>query len=583
MLTEGGNAVKGIGASPGIAISKAFILKDVVIEINTAKIENVHDECARLKDAIDNARLQINNIKQKAIEELGEEEAKIFDAHLMILDDPEYTGQIEQVINSEKITAENAANQVTEQFVMIFGMMEDEYMKERAADIKDVGSRLIRNILGVQTQNLSEISEDVIIIAKDLTPSDTAQMNKQRVKGFATDIGGRTSHTAIMARSLEIPAILGLKNITSSANDGDIIIVDGMTGEVIINPEEEVLKSYQDKKAEYEKFRKELEELKELPAETKDGHVVELVGNIGTPKDIEGVTRNGGQGVGLYRTEFLYMDSDEMPSEEKQFKAYKEVLEGMKGMPIIIRTLDIGGDKKLPYLQLEEEMNPFLGLRAVRLCFVEKDLFKTQLRAILRASAFGKALIMFPMISNVDEVRQAKVILDECRKELDAENIAYDKDLKVGVMVEIPSAAVCADIIAKEVDFFSIGTNDLCQYTLAVDRMNENVSYLYQPFNPAILRLVHNVIKASHQHEGKFTGMCGEMAGEPLAALILLGLGLDEFSMSASSIPQIKKIIRSVTLKEAQEIAQKALELATADEVMAMVTEELKKLNITII
>ncbi len=583
MLTEGGNAVKGIGASPGIAISKAFVLKDAVIEINTAKIDNVQDESARLKNAIENARLQINNIKQKAIEELGEEEAKIFDAHLMILDDPEYTGQVEQLVNSEKITADNATNQVTEQFVAIFGMMEDEYMKERAADIKDVGSRLIRNILGVQTQNLSEISEDVIIIAKDLTPSDTAQMNKQRVKGFATDVGGRTSHTAIMARSLEIPAVLGLKNITSNANDGDTIIVDGMTGEVIINPEEEVLKSYQDKKAEYENFKKELEELKELPAQTKDGHVVELVGNIGTPKDIEGVLRNGGQGVGLYRTEFLYMDSDEMPSEEKQFEAYKEVLEGMKGMPIIIRTLDIGGDKKLPYLQLDEEMNPFLGLRAIRLCFDQKDLFKTQLRAILRASVFGKALIMFPMISNIDEVRQAKAILDECRKELDTENIAYDKDLKVGVMVEIPSAAVCADIIAKEVDFFSIGTNDLCQYTLAVDRMNENVSYLYQPFNPAILRLVNNVIEASHQHEGKFTGMCGEMAGEPLAALILLGLGLDEFSMSASSIPQIKKIIRNVTLKEAQDIAQKALELASADEVIAMVSEELKKLNITII
>ncbi|MPW26202.1 phosphoenolpyruvate--protein phosphotransferase [Alkalibaculum sp. M08DMB] len=575
--------MKGIGASPGIAISKAYVLKHQNIEISTKEIQDIQSEVSRLKEAIKVSSIQIGEIKEKAIKELGEEEAKIFDAHLMILDDPEYTGQIEQIINNDKIAADNATNQVTEQFVAIFGSMDDEYMKERAADISDVGSRLIRNILGVKSQNLSEINEDVIIIAKDLTPSDTAQMNKERVQGFATDIGGRTSHTAIMARSLEIPAVLGLKDITSKAQEGDIIILDGLTGEVIVNPDKTTLKQYEDKKNEYENFRKELEELKDLHAETKDGHLVELVGNIGTPNDIEGVHRNGGQGVGLYRTEFLYMDSHEMPSEEKQYDAYKKVVEGMENMPIIIRTLDIGGDKKLPYLQLDDELNPFLGLRAIRLCFAEKDLFKTQLRAILRASAHGKALIMFPMISNIEEVRQAKVILEECKSELDTEQIAYDKEIKVGIMVEIPSAAVCADIIAKEVDFFSIGTNDLCQYTLAVDRMNENVSYLYQPFNPAILRLVKNVIDASHAHKGKFTGMCGEMAGEPLAALILLGLGLDEFSMSASSIPQIKKIIRSVTLKEAQEIAKKALDLATADEVKQMVQLELNKLNIEIV
>jgi len=575
--------MKGIGASPGIAISKAFVLEHENIVINMDKVDNIQPELSKLKQAIEDSKMQISQIKEKATLELGEEEAKIFEAHLMILDDPEYTGQIEQIMNSEKITADYAATQITEQFVAIFGSMDDEYMKERAADIKDVGSRLIRNILGIKTQNLSDINEDVIIIANDLTPSDTAQMNKQKVKGFATDIGGRTSHTAIMARSLEIPAVLGLKNITSQAKKGDIIILDGLTGEVIINPEESVVEDYRARKSQYESARKELEQLKDLHAVTKDGHEVELVGNIGTPNDIEGVIRNGGQGVGLYRTEFLYMDSDEMPSEEKQFTAYKSVVEGMKDMPVIIRTLDIGGDKKLPYLTLDEEMNPFLGLRAVRLCFAHVELFKIQLRAILRASAFGKALIMFPMISNIEEVRQAKVILEECKKELDLENIDYDKEIKVGIMVEIPSAAVCADIIAKEVDFFSIGTNDLCQYTLAVDRMNENVSYLYQPFNPAILRLVKTVIDASHGYKEKFTGMCGEMAGEPLAALVLLGLGLDEFSMSASSIPQIKKIIRSVTLEEAKIIALKALDLSTADEVKEMIELELKKLDITII
>ncbi|MFZ7132995.1 MAG: phosphoenolpyruvate--protein phosphotransferase [Eubacteriales bacterium] len=575
--------MKGIAASPGIAISKAFVLKHEEIEISTQKVDDINFELSRLRNAIEASRAQIIGIKEVAVQELGEEEAQIFGAHLMVLDDPEYIGQVRELLNNEKITADNAVKQVTDQFVSIFECMEDEYLKERAADIKDVGGRIIRNILGITSQNLAEINEDVIIIAYDLTPSDTAQMNKNKVLGFATDIGGRTSHTAIMARSLEIPAILGLKTITQDVTDGDQVILDGLSGDIIINPSDDVLKTYYEKKAAYEAYRKELDELKDLSAKTLDGYEVEIVGNIGTPDDVEGVLRNGGQGVGLYRTEFLYMDSDEMPSEEKQYEAYKSVLESMGNMPIIIRTLDIGGDKKLPYLTLDEEMNPFLGLRAVRLCFAERDLFKTQLRAILRASAFGKALIMFPMISNIEEVRQAKAIIEECKTELDKGNIAYDKNIKIGIMVEIPSAAITADIIVKEVDFFSIGTNDLCQYTLAVDRMNENVSYLYQPFNPAILRLVKTVVDASHGEKDKFTGMCGEMAGEPLAALILLGLGLDEFSMSASSIPQIKKIIRSVTMEKAKEIALKALTLSSAEEVKQMVEEELKKLNINII
>jgi phosphotransferase system enzyme I (PtsI) len=576
--------MKGIGASPGIAIAQAFVLKHEEVVVDTSNVEDVQSELQKLKEAVDKSREQLKVIQEKAVLELGEEEARIFSAHLMVLDDPEYVGQIEETIKSQKITADNGIKQITDQFVAIFESMDDEYMKERAADIKDVGGRLMRNALGLKEQDLSLINEDTVVIAYDLTPSDTATMNKEKVLGFATDIGGRTSHTAIMARSLEIPAVLGLKSITQEVKDKDLVIVDGIEGVVIVNPDEKTQKEYLDKKAEYEAFIRELAELKDLPAKTLDGHEVELVGNIGTPKDVEGVLRNGGSGVGLYRTEFLYMDSDMMPDEEKQYKAYKEVFESMGDHPVIIRTLDIGGDKNLPYLQLDEEMNPFLGLRAVRLCFVEKELFKTQLRAILRASAFGNAYIMFPMISNVQEVRQAKAILEECKQELREEKISFDENIKVGIMVEIPSAAVTADIIASEVDFFSIGTNDLCQYTLAVDRMNETVSYLYQPLSPAILRLVKMVIDASHNAGGgKFTGMCGELAGDPHAALILLGLGLDEFSMSASSVPQIKKIIRSVNKKDAEIIAEKALKLSTEEEVKAMVDEELSKLDIKLI
>lgn len=574
----------GIGASPGIAIAKAFVLKHEEIIIETKQTEDFTAEMQRLENALVRSKSQLEKIYEKAAAELGEEEARIFTAHLMVLEDPEYIGQIKEAMEGQSITADNATKQVTDMFVAIFDAMEDEYMKERAADIRDVGGRLIRNILGVKDPDLGAIHEESIIIAYDLTPSDTAMMNKEKVLGFATDIGGRTSHTAIMARSLEIPAVLGLKTITEATKDGDWIIVDGNNGDVLVNPDPQTLDAYRQKQEEYRRFLEELAELKELPAKTLDGTEVELVGNIGTPKDVEGVLRNGGTGVGLYRTEFLYMDSDTMPDEEKQYKAYKEVLESMGEHPVIIRTLDIGGDKKLPYLKLEDEMNPFLGLRAVRLCFAQPELFKTQLRAILRAGVYGNAHIMFPMISNVQEVRQAKGILEECKEELRKEGIPFDEHIKVGIMVEIPSAAVAADIIAKEVDFFSIGTNDLCQYSLAVDRMNETVSYLYQPLSPAILRLVKMVIDAAHNAgEGKFTGMCGEMAGDPKAALILLGLGLDEFSMSASSVPQIKKIIRSVEISHAQAIAEKALSLDTEEAVLRLVDEELNKLNITLL
>ena len=574
---------KGIVASPGIAIAKAFVYEKVDIEVKEVKVDNPEAEVARLKDALEKSKAQILAIKDKAARDLGAEEAEIFEAHAMVLDDPEFVDSIVAEINNNSINAEAAVQTVTDRFFQMFDMMDDPYFSARAADIRDVGTRVLHNVMGVETVDISNLAEDTIIIAEDLAPSDTAQMDKARVKGFATNIGSRTSHTAIMARSLEIPAVLGLGDITACVKNGDTVVVDGLKGVAVVNPDDAELADYRKQQADYQAYMKELGELKGLKAETKDGRVVELVGNIGSPADVDGVHKNGGTGVGLYRTEFLYMDSEEMPDEEKQFQAYKTVIESFKGEPVIIRTLDIGGDKKLPYLPLEEEMNPFLGFRAIRLCFREKDLFKTQLRAILRASAFGNALIMFPMISGVSEVRQAKAILAECMQELDAAGIAYDKNIKIGVMIEIPSAAVTSDIIAKEVDFFSIGTNDLCQYTLAVDRMNQEVSYLYNPLHPAILRLVKTVIEASHGHAGKFTGMCGEMAGDPLATLILLGLGLDEFSMSASSIPQVKKIIRSVSYEDAKAIAEAALNLETGEEVKAMIQEKIAELGLKIV
>ncbi|WP_195539598.1 phosphoenolpyruvate--protein phosphotransferase [Eubacterium maltosivorans] len=574
---------EGIIASPGIAIAKAFVYDKVEVEVTEKKVDDPAAEVARLQAALEKSKEQILKIKEKAARDLGEEEAEIFEAHAMVLDDPEFVDSITAEINTNGVNAEFAVKTVTDRFFEMFDMMDDPYFSARAADIRDVGTRVLNNVMGVENVDISCLDEDTIIVADDLAPSDTAQMDKARVKGFATNIGSRTSHTAIMARSLEIPAVLGLGDITAAVKNGDMVVVDGLKGQAVINPTDDELAAYKKQQEDYQAYIRELAELRELEAVTTDGHKVELVGNIGSPNDTDGVHKNGGHGVGLYRTEFLYMNSDTMPDEEKQYEAYKAVIESFNGDPVIIRTLDIGGDKKLPYLPLEEEMNPFLGFRAIRLCFREVDMFKTQLRAILRASAFGNALIMFPMISGVSEVRQAKGILAECMKELDEKGQAYDKNIRVGVMIEIPSAAVTSDIIAKEVDFFSIGTNDLCQYTLAVDRMNQEVSYLYNPLHPAILRLVKTVIDASHAREGLFTGMCGEMAGDPMATLILLGLGMDEFSMSASSIPQVKKIIRSVSYEDAKAIAEKALNLETGEEVKEMVQAKIAELGIKII
>ncbi|MDI3476668.1 MAG: phosphoenolpyruvate-protein phosphotransferase system enzyme [Thermoanaerobacterium sp.] len=560
--------LKGVAASPGIAIGKVFLYTKKFAEINTRNIDEsmVKDEIAKFENALKLTKEQIEKIKEKTEKEFGKDKAEIFEAHLMLANDPELYDSVINMIKTEHVTADNAVNNVIEQHASMMESLDDKYLKERAVDLRDVGSRIINNLLGIVNVNLSELDEDVIIIAKDLTPSDTATMKKERVLGFATDVGGRTSHTAIMARSLEIPAVVGTGNITQNVAGGETAIVDGNEGIVIINPSDDILKEYEDKLNKYKIKIEKLKELKDLPAVTTDGKQSMLVANIGTPKDVDGALKNGAEGIGLFRTEFLYMNRNDFPSEEEQFEAYKYVAEKMNGKPVTIRTLDIGGDKKLPYLNMPDEMNPFLGYRAIRLCLDEQEMFKTQLRALLRASAYGNILIMYPMISSVVEVRKANAILNEVKEELDAKGIKYDKNIKVGIMVEIPSAAVTADILAKEVDFFSIGTNDLCQYTLAVDRMNERIKDYYKPFNPAILRLIKNVIDASHK-EGIFTAMCGEMAGDPLTTVILLGLGLDEFSMSASSIPNIKNIIRNVSYEKAKEFTEMVLNMSTPDEI----------------
>lgn len=553
--------MKGVAASPGIEICKAYILKKQPVVINKTHISDalIQSEISRFYKAVDETKKQLHKVMEKAEKNMGVEEAKVFEAHIMLLEDPELLNNVFYKIQNEMITADNALSQVIDEYVNIFGCIEDEYLRERACDIKDVGERLIRNMLGIFAEPLSRISERVIVVAKDLTPSDTALMNKDMVLAFATDMGGRTSHTAIMARSLEIPAVVGLGSITSKVKDGDIVIVDGNRGCVYVNPDIDVLEKYMSLRQDYIKYCEELKCLKHLPAETIDRlRRVELSANLGTPDDVKAALENGAEGVGLFRSEFLYMNRSQCPGEEEQFKSYKKVAEAMDPRPVIIRTLDIGGDKKLEYLDMPDELNPFLGWRAIRICLDRVDIFKTQLRAILRASYYGKLRIMYPMISSSYEIRKANTILEQAKQELREEGMPFDENIEVGIMIEVPSAAVIADILIKEVDFFSIGTNDLIQYTLAIDRMNENISGLYEPLHPAVLRLVKNVIDASHM-AGKWTGMCGEMAGDVEATAILIGLGLDEFSMSSQSIPRIKKLVRSLSYEKAQDIAKQAL------------------------
>lgn len=540
--------LNGIAASSGIAIAKAYRLVEPDLSFDRKTVENAEQEVERFQSALAESKGELEVIRDNAHKELGADKAAIFDAHLLVLSDPELISPIEDKIKTDKVNAESALKETADMFITMFEQMDNEYMKERAADIRDVTKRVLSHLLGVQIANPSMIAEEVIIIAEDLTPSDTAQLNRQFVKGFTTDIGGRTSHSAIMARSMEIPAVVGTKESTKQIKNGDLVIVDGLKGLVHINPTPEAIAEYKEEHRKFEDQKAEWAKLVNEKSVTADGHHVELAANIGTPKDLKGVVENGGEGIGLYRTEFLYMGRDQLPTEEEQFESYKAVLEGMGGKPVVVRTLDIGGDKELPYLNLPKEMNPFLGFRAIRLCLEEQDMFRTQLRALLRASTYGNLKIMFPMIATLDEFRQGKAILEEEKQKLISEGSQVADNIEIGIMVEIPSTAVMAEQFAKEVDFFSVGTNDLIQYTMAADRMNERVSYLYQPYNPAILRLVKMVIDAAHK-EGKWAGMCGEMAGDETAIPLLLGLGLDEFSMSATSILKARSQISHLNKK----------------------------------
>ena len=571
--------LKGIAASDGVAVAKAYLLVQPDLSFSKVNVEDTAAEEARLNEALAKSTAELQQIRDKAAQTLGEAEAQVFDAHLMVLSDPEMIGQIKQNMADNKVNAEAALKEVTDMYIGMFEAMDDNaYMQERASDIKDVAKRILAHLLNVTLPNPSMINEEVVVVAHDLTPSDTAQLDRNFVKAFVTDIGGRTSHSAIMARSLEIPAIVGSKEITAKVNAGDILAVNGILGDVIINPTEdqaaefiEAGKAYAEQKAEWEK-------LKDAQTVTADGKHFELAANIGTPKDLEGVHNNGAEAVGLYRTEFLYMDSPDFPTEDDQYQAYKAVLEGMAGKPVVVRTMDIGGDKELPYLKLPHEMNPFLGYRALRISLSElgDGMFRTQLRALLRASAHGNLRIMFPMVATLKEFRAAKKMYEEERQKLIDEGVTVAEDIQVGIMIEIPAAAVLADKFAKEVDFFSIGTNDLIQYTMAADRMNEQVSYLYQPYNPSILRLIKNVIDSAHA-EGKWAGMCGEMAGDQTAVPLLVGMGLDEFSMSATSVLKTRSLMKRLSTTDMQELAKRALEdCDTMEEVVELINQYVK-------
>ncbi|NTK01766.1 phosphoenolpyruvate--protein phosphotransferase [Enterococcus faecium] len=571
--------LKGIAASDGVAVAKAYLLVQPDLTFSKATVEDTAAEEARLDAALAKSTEELQQIREKAAQSLGEAEAQVFDAHLMVLSDPEMVGQIKQNIKDNSVNAESALKEVTDMYIGMFEAMEDNaYMQERAADIRDVAKRILAHLLGVTLPNPSMINEEVVVVAHDLTPSDTAQLDRNFVKAFVTDIGGRTSHSAIMARSLEIPAIVGTKEITAKVKEGDILAVNGIEGDVIIDPTDEQKAEFEKAGADYAAQKAEWEKLKNAETVTADGKHFELAANIGTPKDLVGVHNNGGEAVGLYRTEFLYMDSPDFPTEDDQYEAYKAVLEGMEGKPVVVRTMDIGGDKELPYLQLPHEMNPFLGYRALRISLSEQgdEMFRTQMRALLRASVHGNLRIMFPMVATLKEFRAAKAIFEEEKQKLISEGKEVSDTIQVGIMIEIPAAAVLANKFAKEVDFFSVGTNDLIQYTMAADRMNERVSYLYQPYNPSILRLIKNVIDAAHA-EGKWAGMCGEMAGDQTAVPLLVGMGLDEFSMSATSILKTRSLMKRLDTAKMAELADRALkECDTMEEVVELVHEYVK-------
>lgn len=566
--------LKGIAASDGIAAAKAYMLVQPDLSFSETSIDDPETEIKRLDDAVEASKSELELIKQKATENLGEEEAQVFEAHLTILADPELLGQIKDKIKNDKVNAEAALKSVTDMFIEMFEAMTDNaYMQERAGDIRDVTKRIMSHLLGVTLPNPALIQEEVVIVAHDLTPSDTAQLDRNYVKGFITDIGGRTSHSAIMSRTLEIPAVVGSGSATTDIQEGEMVIIDGINGDALVDPTDAELADYKQKAAEFAAQKEEWARLKDDKSVSADGKEVLLGANIGTPDDVLGANDNGAEAVGLFRSEFLYMNSNELPTEDEQYEAYKAALEGMSGKQVVVRTMDIGGDKELPYLPLPEEQNPFLGYRAIRICLDRQDIFRTQLRALLRASKYGRLAIMFPMIATVQEFKDAKAIFEEEKANLVASGVEVSDDIQVGMMMEIPAAAMIADKLAKYADFFSIGTNDLIQYSMAADRGNERVSYLYQPYNPSILRLIKNIIDASHK-EGKWTGMCGEMAGDQIAVPLLLGLGLDEFSMSATSILKTRSLIKKLDSKEMKELADKAVsDCETVDEVVSLVKE----------
>lgn len=564
--------LKGIAASDGIAAAKAYMLVQPDLSFSETKIDDPEAEIARLNDAVAASKKELEVIKTKAAENLGDEEAQVFEAHLTILSDPEMLGQISDKIKNDKVNAEAAVKSVTDMFIQMFeGMTDNTYMQERAGDVRDVTKRLMSHLLGVTLPSPALINEEVVIVAHDLTPSDTAQLYRKYVKGFITDIGGRTSHSAIMSRTLEIPAIVGSGSATDDIKADQTVIIDGINGDALVDPSDAELKEYQQKADDFAAQKAEWAQLKNEQSVTADGKQVTLGANIGTPKDVEGATDNGAEAVGLFRSEFLYMDASELPSEDDQFEAYKQAVEGMNGKQVVVRTMDIGGDKKLPYLPLPEEQNPFLGYRAIRISLDRQDIFRTQLRALLRASAYGRLAVMFPMIATVKEFKDAKAVFEEEKAKLVADGVKVSDDIEVGMMMEIPAAAMIADKLAKYADFFSIGTNDLIQYSMAADRGNEHVSYLYQPYNPSLLRLIKNIIDASHK-EGKWTGMCGEMAGDQVAVPLLAGLGLDEYSMSATSILKTRSLLKKLDTNKMKELADKAVtECETTEEVVDLV------------
>ena len=566
--------ISGILVSPGIAFGKALLLKEDEIVINRKKIsaDLVEQEVSRFLAGRAKASEQLEVIKTKAGETFGEEKEAIFEGHIMLLEDEELEQEIIALIKDDLASADAAAYTVIEGQAKALEELDDEYLKERAADVRDIGKRLLQNILGLAIVDLSSIQDEVILVATDLTPSETAQLNLNKVLGFITDLGGRTSHTSIMARSLELPAIVGTSDVTKQVKNDDYLILDAVNNKIYVNPTAETIEQLKAVQNQYITEKNELAKLKDLPAITLDGHQVEVCANIGTVRDVAGAERNGAEGVGLYRTEFLFMDRDSLPTEDEQFLAYKAVAEAMGSQAVIVRTMDIGGDKDLPYMNLPKEENPFLGWRAIRIAMDRREILHAQLRAILRASAFGKLRIMFPMIISVEEIRDLKGEMETLKAQLREEGKAFDETIEVGVMVETPAAAVIAHHMAKEVDFFSIGTNDLTQYTLAVDRGNELISHLYNPMSPSVLSLIKQVIDASHA-EGKWTGMCGELAGDERATLLLLGMGLDEFSMSAISIPRIKKIIRNTNFEDVKALAAQALAQPTAEDLMNCVNK----------